>query len=141
MSTSDSNMMQDLDSASHQQPHIFPGNMRQLFQHVIDDVFAIRAAIQNPNPDGNNNTTSRRLPASKEAIDAMPRITVEEAGNDCAICLNEIGIGSELREMPCKHSFHSGCIEHWLGIHGSCPVCRFLMPVDGGEVAASGSGS
>ncbi|KAI5591801.1 hypothetical protein BDE02_04G108200 [Populus trichocarpa] len=142
MSSGDTNMMQDSDSNSHQQPHILPGNIRQIFQHAINDVFAVRAAIRSTNQDGNSNTTARRLPASRDAIDAMPRITVQEGGNDCAICLNDIGIGSELREMPCKHGFHSGCIEQWLRIHGSCPVCRFtMMPVEGAEVGASGSES
>ncbi|KAB5561211.1 hypothetical protein DKX38_006168 [Salix brachista] len=141
MSSGNPNMMQDPESNSHQQPQILPGNIRQIFQHALNDVFAIRAAFRNTNPDGNHNTAPGRLPASKDAIDAMPRITVQESGNDCAICFNDIGIGSELGEMPCKHGFHSGCIEQWLRIHGSCPVCRFAMPVEGGEVGASGSES
>ncbi|KDP27158.1 hypothetical protein JCGZ_19857 [Jatropha curcas] len=71
------------------------------------------------------------LPASKESIDAMPRIIVtEDRVEDCPICLDEMSIGGEIREMPCKHGFHSGCIEKWLGIHGSCPICRFGMPVE-----------
>ncbi|KAJ4832968.1 hypothetical protein Tsubulata_010141 [Turnera subulata] len=73
------------------------------------------------------------LPATKEAIDGMPRIrvTVEEEGGECAICLGGIGVGCEIREMPCKHrKFHSGCIEKWLGRNGSCPLCRFMMPLD-----------
>ncbi|XP_031396746.1 E3 ubiquitin-protein ligase MPSR1-like [Punica granatum] len=72
------------------------------------------------------------LPASKTSVAAMPRIMVtgEERGQECAVCLEEFRVGGETREMPCKHRFHSGCIEKWLGIHGTCPVCRFLMPVE-----------
>ncbi|KAH1039964.1 hypothetical protein J1N35_041707 [Gossypium stocksii] len=50
------------------------------------------------------------------------------SGKDCCICLEEFEVEEEAREMPCKHVFHSGCIEKWLLIHGLCPVCRFMMP-------------
>ncbi|KAK9052456.1 hypothetical protein SSX86_029085 [Deinandra increscens subsp. villosa] len=69
------------------------------------------------------------LPASKSAIEALPTVTVTET-EDCAICLTEYGGAGEAREMPCKHRYHSDCIMKWLGIHGSCPVCRYEMPVD-----------
>ncbi|XP_022774498.1 E3 ubiquitin-protein ligase RING1-like [Durio zibethinus] len=77
-------------------------------------------------------------PASKASIEAMPRIKVKGSGIDCSICLEAFKEDEEAREMPCKHVFHSGCVEKWLGIHGSCPVCRFLMP---SEEAESGGGS
>jgi len=35
-----------------------------------------------------------------------------------------------VKEMPCKHRFHGNCIEKWLGIHGSCFVCRYQIHVD-----------
>ncbi|KAK8334883.1 hypothetical protein V6Z12_A09G016200 [Gossypium hirsutum] len=60
----------------------------------------------------------------------MPRIQVEESGKDCCICLEEFEVDEEGRAMPCKHLFHSGCIEKWLEIHGTCPICRFLMPTE-----------
>ncbi|KAB2064382.1 hypothetical protein ERO13_A09G015200v2 [Gossypium hirsutum] len=67
-------------------------------------------------------------PASKASTEAMQRIKVEESGKDCCIFLEEFEVEEEAREMPCKHVFHSGCIEKWLLIHGLCPVCRFMMP-------------
>ncbi|XP_052198100.1 E3 ubiquitin-protein ligase MPSR1-like [Diospyros lotus] len=73
------------------------------------------------------------LPASKAAIEALPVVKIteeEEEESECAICLAEYEVGGEAKEMPCKHRFHPGCIEKWLGIHGSCPVCRFMMPVE-----------
>ncbi|GMI99239.1 hypothetical protein HRI_003593200 [Hibiscus trionum] len=77
-------------------------------------------------------------PASRASIEAMRRMKVEESGGDCSICLEEFQVDEEAREMPCKHVFHSGCIEKWLRIHGSCPVCRYLMPV--AETAERGGG-
>ncbi|KAL6960777.1 RING-type E3 ubiquitin transferase [Sarracenia purpurea var. burkii] len=72
-------------------------------------------------------------PASKASIEAMPVVNITEQGLECAICLAEFEVGGEAREMPCKHRYHSGCIEKWLGIHGSCPICRYMMPVEEDE--------
>ncbi|TKY69671.1 E3 ubiquitin-protein ligase RING [Spatholobus suberectus] len=73
---------------------------------------------------------SGRPPASKESIDAMPSVEIGEGCEDleCVVCLEEFGVGGVAKEMPCKHRFHHNCIEKWLGIHGSCPVCRYEMP-------------
>jgi hypothetical protein len=73
-------------------------------------------------------------PASKASIQAMPDVEVNEGGGECVICLDELEVGGVAKEMPCKHRFHTNCIEKWLGIHGSCPVCRYTMPVEEEEV-------
>ncbi|EOY03485.1 RING/U-box superfamily protein [Theobroma cacao] len=70
----------------------------------------------------------------------MPRIKVKESGKDCSICLEEFKVDEEARETPCKHVFHSGCVEKWLRIHGSCPVCRFFMPAEEEESGGDRSG-
>ncbi|KAE8693851.1 RING-H2 finger protein ATL68 [Hibiscus syriacus] len=43
----------------------------------------------------------------------------------CSICLCEYKDSEMLRMMPeCKHCFHVFCIDYWLKLNGSCPVCR-----------------
>ncbi|XP_061991338.1 E3 ubiquitin-protein ligase MPSR1-like [Rosa rugosa] len=69
-------------------------------------------------------------PASKASIAAMPTVTVAESGRECPICLDQFEVGGEAKEMPCSHLFHGDCVEKWLKVHGTCPVCRFTMPAD-----------
>ncbi|XP_070041245.1 E3 ubiquitin-protein ligase MPSR1-like [Nicotiana tomentosiformis] len=70
------------------------------------------------------------LPASKESIDSMPAVKIVEEGVECAICLLEFEVDGEAKEMPCKHKYHVDCVDKWLKINGSCPICRYKMPVD-----------
>ncbi|CAL9181351.1 unnamed protein product [Musa hybrid cultivar] len=85
-------------------------------------------------------------PASKASIEALRTVEPgeEDAGEECPVCLDGLGGGRgaasdegavppSVREMPCRHRFHGGCIEKWLGMHGSCPVCRYQMPAEEGE--------
>lgn len=75
-------------------------------------------------------------PASKASVESMPSVEMSEGEDEgvCVICLEEWEVGGVAKEMPCKHRFHGGCIEKWLGVHGSCPVCRYKMPVDDEEL-------
>lgn len=70
-------------------------------------------------------------PASKSSIEALPEVDIGDGDvGECAICLEEWKVSGKVKEMPCKHRFHGECIEKWLGIHGSCPVCRHKMPIE-----------
>lgn len=50
--------------------------------------------------------------------------SVQEPAASCSICLMEYIIGEELRRMPCIHKFHRLCLEEWLRLSDSCPICR-----------------
>ncbi|KAK4253587.1 hypothetical protein QN277_010240 [Acacia crassicarpa] len=46
-------------------------------------------------------------------------------GTTCPICLCEYSESETMRMMPqCGHHFHLKCIDEWLRINWSCPVCR-----------------
>jgi hypothetical protein len=44
---------------------------------------------------------------------------------ECCICLCPYEDGVELRELPCNHHFHCSCIDKWLHINATCPLCKF----------------
>ncbi|KAK9071043.1 hypothetical protein SSX86_009611 [Deinandra increscens subsp. villosa] len=83
-------------------------------------------------------------PASRSAIDSMPTIKITNrhlnTDSHCPVCKDKFELGSEARQMPCNHIYHSDCIEPWLVQHNSCPVCRVELPGHGTSRGSSSSG-
>ncbi|XP_072975793.1 E3 ubiquitin-protein ligase At1g12760-like isoform X1 [Typha angustifolia] len=50
-------------------------------------------------------------------------LSAEDA--ECCICLSAYDDGVELRELPCSHHFHCTCIDKWLYINATCPLCKY----------------
>lgn len=44
---------------------------------------------------------------------------------DCPVCMSPMASGETVTTLPCKHQYHTTCIEQWLT--GSSPNC----PLDG----------
>ncbi|XP_061360454.1 probable E3 ubiquitin-protein ligase RHC1A [Gastrolobium bilobum] len=87
-------------------------------------------------------------PASRSSIDAMPTVKITHrhlrSDSHCPICKDKFELGSEARQMPCNHVYHSDCIVPWLVQHNSCPVCRQELPpqgLSGGNHGSNGRSS
>jgi E3 ubiquitin-protein ligase RNF115/126 len=84
-------------------------------------------------------------PAPQEAIDALPKrkITIEMLGAEgraeCSICMDDVNVGEEVTELPCKHWFHHACVEAWLHEHDTCPHCRQSIAKRDENTAAGGN--
>nr|XP_048322193.1 E3 ubiquitin-protein ligase At1g12760-like isoform X1 [Ziziphus jujuba var. spinosa]XP_048322194.1 E3 ubiquitin-protein ligase At1g12760-like isoform X1 [Ziziphus jujuba var. spinosa] len=44
---------------------------------------------------------------------------------ECCICLSAYDDGVELRQLPCGHHFHCCCVDKWLCINATCPLCKY----------------
>ncbi|KAJ4705848.1 putative Ring finger protein [Melia azedarach] len=65
-------------------------------------------------------------------IESYPKIVLGESrrlpkpdDNACPICLSEYKPKETLKTIPeCMHCFHAECIDEWLRLNASCPICR-----------------
>ncbi|CAN4108425.1 unnamed protein product [Withania somnifera] len=91
------------------------------------------AAIQHITP----RTTVAPQPAAATGLDnstieSYTKVVVGESRRvpgpnheSCPICLAEYHPKEIVKCIPeCKHCFHAECIDEWLKINGTCPVCR-----------------
>lgn len=68
----------------------------------------------------------------KPTIDSYPTTVLGESrrlpkpsDGTCPICLSDYQPKETLRSIPeCNHYFHADCIDEWLKLNGSCPLCR-----------------
>lgn len=84
-------------------------------------------------------TASDRWPAIRviggldlPTIESYPKMVLGQSrrlpkpsDSTCSICLCEYQPKEALRSIPeCNHYFHVGCIDEWLKLNGTCPLCR-----------------
>ncbi|KAF5770519.1 putative transcription factor C2H2 family [Helianthus annuus] len=76
-----------------------------------------------------------RLPAEglrDDVLETFPTFVYSETdrgtsyyGSSCSICLADYVATDMVRLLPeCGHLFHVECIDKWLKVHRTCPVCR-----------------
>nr|XP_043617178.1 receptor homology region, transmembrane domain- and RING domain-containing protein 2 isoform X2 [Erigeron canadensis] len=81
---------------------------------------------------------------SSRLVKAMPSLIFTAVLEDnctsatCAICLEDYSVGDKLRILPCRHKFHTICVDAWLTSWRTfCPVCKRDARTATGEPPAS----
>ncbi|XP_014498213.1 RING-H2 finger protein ATL67 [Vigna radiata var. radiata] len=83
--------------------------------------------------DDDDEEASVALGLDQSVINSYPRFQFDRDNarnsngnnNTCSICLCEYKDSEMLRMMPeCRHFFHLCCLDSWLRLRGTCPVCR-----------------
>ncbi|KAL8231038.1 hypothetical protein R6Q57_000816 [Mikania cordata] len=81
---------------------------------------------------------------SSRLVKAMPSLIFTAVLEDnctsatCAICLEDYNVGDKLRILPCRHKFHTICVDAWLTSWRTfCPVCKRDARTATGEPPAS----
>ena len=121
-------------------------NMHMNLGNPIDDV----NYIANPLEQSITNQSFHAGPKYKNVAskDFINSLSVQKVSQDmidkkitCGICLDELGVGEDIIELPCKdkHYFHikkEGCegIYPWLQENNTCPLCRHEFESEEKEV-------
>ncbi|XP_015123349.1 E3 ubiquitin-protein ligase RNF126 [Diachasma alloeum] len=67
-------------------------------------------------------------PLPRQQIDEIPNTTISQSHIDCklqcSICWEDFILSESVRQLSCKHLYHTPCIVPWLELHGTCPICR-----------------
>lgn len=83
----------------------------------LQDMFSRFQEINDPN------NTQNEL--SEMVLNKIPiQINVKDSFDQCPICQIDFSSGDMYRNLPCKHKFHSYCIDKWFEGHITCPICR-----------------
>jgi len=45
----------------------------------------------------------------------------QEGKEECVICLDSVE--TEWRDLECHHRYHKQCIENWMIVRATCPLC------------------
>nr|GEX90169.1 putative RING-H2 finger protein ATL21A [Tanacetum cinerariifolium] len=84
------------------------------------DLFSI-SVIPQPSTTGLDGPTIESYP--KTVLGESCRLPKDDG--ICAICLSEYKPRESLRTIPeCNHYFHADCVDEWLKLNATCPVCR-----------------
>lgn len=134
-------------------PAAFPSQQGLDFAPFIQQLFSnlgvpvVQASVNGVNidslgdyawgPNGLDNIITQLLnqlentgapPAEKNKIESLPIVTITledvEKHSDCAVCREEYSLEERVKRLPCGHLFHPDCVDPWLEMHDSCPICR-----------------
>jgi Ring finger domain len=65
------------------------------------------------------------LPVFAFKTDQVEKEIINISGEDakCSICLADYQEGEPVRKLGCQHHFHKSCVDQWLVISATCPLC------------------
>ncbi|TNN19925.1 E3 ubiquitin-protein ligase RNF13 isoform 2 [Schistosoma japonicum] len=70
----------------------------------------------------------RRYCLPVKELHKIPETLFKEGSSEfetCVICLEDYKDGDKLRLLPCRHAYHSKCVDPWLlRRRGCCPICK-----------------
>ena len=100
-----------------------PGKVRNYEQgrHQSIDLSAIAITPQTRSTTGLDGTTIESYP--KTILGESCELPKDD--RTCAICLSDYKPKEVVRTIPeCSHYFHVDCVDEWLKLNATCPVCR-----------------
>jgi len=47
--------------------------------------------------------------------------------SSCSVCISDFESGELTRKLPCGHKFHKDCIDTWMDMNITCPICKKFL--------------
>lgn len=78
-------------------------------------------------------TRNRNENISQLSVEEMNKLFPEQTcepdakEETCSICLDFLSSGAKIRKLKCTHMFHGKCIDEWVALHPTCPMCKVQL--------------
>mmetsp|Transcript_3309 Transcript_3309/g.9735 ORF Transcript_3309/g.9735 Transcript_3309/m.9735 type:complete len:332 (-) Transcript_3309:49-1044(-) len=112
-------------------PCLFALAMVPVFCFCLPCVIRLLASLHDP---------QRGRGAAPRDVERLPTVPYTEGldllkGEEpcCPVCICDYEEGDALRVLPCGHAFHAPCVDQWLGVNATCPLCRKSIYLDDPE--------
>lgn len=66
----------------------------------------------------------KRMSSLKTKMYRQPKPTQPVETDNCAVCLEPFNNNQCLRVLPCLHEYHRDCVDPWLLLQHTCPLCK-----------------
>ncbi|KAI3711421.1 hypothetical protein L2E82_41502 [Cichorium intybus] len=102
----------------HRQHHQNPSDNGVILPSII--------FVDENNNDDDDEEQNAVVGLDQAVINSYPKFPFSKGIDSvCAICLCEYKEAEMIRMLPdCKHCFHLTCVDAWLKLNATCPVCR-----------------
>ncbi|KAI8741766.1 uncharacterized protein LOC106061735 isoform X1 [Biomphalaria glabrata] len=116
--------MSNIDIESLLNPNLNPGAVGDPIRNDYESLLALAERLGEVSK-GMSEEDIQQIPTSRHVCD--PDGATADPGGEkpqCNICLSDYQDGDEMRNLPCKHNYHVVCVDQWLKINATCPICR-----------------
>ncbi|KAM7278177.1 hypothetical protein ACFE04_005311 [Oxalis oulophora] len=109
-------IIDDIVDGAHQMARDESNGTKKVLYMKVDVVFF----------DGDLLASDSDSDSDEEMFENLIRVEFNESlhERECVVCFEEFHLGLIVTVLPCQHNFHNECIENWLIINNSCPLCR-----------------
>jgi len=94
--------------------------IRLIRKYKLRNYSELKRNSDNRTPNTRNVGIKRKLESKHVEEDSS-----SEIDTTCTVCIESVRINQWYKQLPkCGHFFHAKCIDQWLEMRATCPVCR-----------------
>lgn len=99
-------------------------NARQNLEEVdsYEALLNLAERLGDVKPRGLNKVDIDQLPCYRHNVGCWRKSVHEQTL--CVVCMCDFESRQLLRVLPCSHEFHAKCVDKWLRMNRTCPLCR-----------------